>query len=357
MKKNTTILRAMNDIRADYILEGELSEAEIALHRPPTKREVWRRVTSSGWFAAAACAIVAFGTLAGIIWAGQRDPGTAPPTGTLYPSESYQYTVQRVNKHLFSYEGWDHESMVNMDIELVDWAEHPEGQVFTLNGVEYPLTYVRSLYYPDEDSLMHEYSLDIEGWSSSDSPWVLLTDDGTLFRTGFFNMGYVDMSQANSDDELIRLVEEAMADFADFNSYEHVKITPDGYRRITWYNTLGDYQVPGPVTVGVMPDGSISNLYKEVSHEITVTEADLLTDDEIRALVAEDVKDTMLTLHGPVRLGEVGHKEIIEQNGVECLYIYVEAEYKFMSDEGKMYDNLANLWYIIPIEPIQNHAE
>jgi hypothetical protein len=78
MKKNTTILRAMNDIRADYILESELSAEQIALHRPPTKREAWRRVTSSGWFAAAACAIVAFGTLTAIVLAGQN--GSAPPT-------------------------------------------------------------------------------------------------------------------------------------------------------------------------------------------------------------------------------------------------------------------------------------
>ena len=350
MKKNTTILRAMNDIRADYILESELSAEQIALHRPPTKREAWRRVTSSGWFAAAACAIVAFGTLTAIVLAGQQHPGTTSPAETLQPSESRRYTVQRVNKYSFSYEEWDHEGMVNMDIEIADWADHPENQVFTFKGVEYPLTYVRSLYYPDEDSMMHEYSLDIKGWSSSDYPWVLLTDDGTLFRAGRFDLGVVDMSQVNSDDDLIRFVEEAIADFVDFDSYEHVTITPDGYRRITWYNTLGDYQVPGAVTVGVMTDGSISGLYMKVAHELNVNEADIPTDDEIRALVAEDLQDTIVTLHGPVQLGNVCHKEIIEQNGVECLYIYVEAEYKFMSDIGKMYDNPANFWYIIPIE-------
>ena len=166
-------------------------------------------------------------------------------------------------------------------------------------------------------------------------------------------MACVDMSQVGSNDDLIRLVEEAMADFADFDSYEFVKINkddPKAYRRITWYNTLGGYQVPGPLSIGVMPDGSLRNLYKEVAHEITITEADLPTDDEIRALVAEDVKDTDMALHGPVQLGDVCHKEIIEQNGVECVYIYVEAEYKFMSDEGKIYNNLTNLWYIIPIE-------
>ena len=81
-----------------------------------------------------------------------------------------------------------------------------------------------------------------------------------------------------------------------------------------------------------------------------MTEADIPTDDEIRALVAEDVKDTEMALYSPVQLGEVCYKKIIEQNGVECLYICVEAEYIFMAPTGKEYRNQQNLWYIIPIE-------
>ena len=339
MKKTTTILRAMNDIRADYILESELADQISAA--PVTAKHTRRRLLIA---AAAALALVA----AVGLWVApmlMKEPAA--------PAETSRFTLQRVYKSHYAEEAWGPEGATSMYVQAVEWAEHPEGQVFTLNGVEYPLTYNRSLYYPDEDTLMHEYSLDIESWSSSNNPYVLLTDDGSLFRTGYFDMACVDMSQVGSNDDLIRLVEEAMADFADFDSYDFVKINkddPKAYRRITWYNTLGDYQVPGPVSMGVMPDGSIMNLYKEVAHELTITEADLPTDDEIRALVAEDVKDTDMSLHGPVRLGDVCHKEIIEQNGVECIYVYVEAEYKFISDEGKEYDNLTNLWYIIPIE-------
>ena len=335
--KGKTAFNAMEGIDPRYILEAAPDAvAPVAVGRS-TK---FLRLAA---VAAALAVVVAVGAVVAPML--MKEPAT--------PAEASRFTLQRVYKSHYSNEAWGPEGATSMYVQTVEWAEHPEGQVFVLDGVEYPLTYNRSLYYPDEDTLMHEYSLDIESWSSSNNPYVLLTDDGALFRTGYFDMACVEMSQVGSNDDLIRLVEEAMADFADFDSYEFVKINkddPKAYRRITWYNTLGDYQVPGPLSIGVMPDGSLRNLYKEVAHEITITEADLPTDDEIRALVAEDVKDTDMSLHGPVRLGDVCHKEIIEQNGVECVYIYVEAEYKFMSDEGKIYNNLTNLWYIIPIE-------
>ena len=94
MKQSTAILRGLNDIRADYILESELSAEEPAASYRPTAKETWQRITSSGWFAAAACAVVALGVLAGIIWAGQRGPGVVTPAGTL--PESTAESVEEI---------------------------------------------------------------------------------------------------------------------------------------------------------------------------------------------------------------------------------------------------------------------
>ena len=86
MNASTSILRAMTDIRTSYILDSELPVAEpVAVYRP-TAKEKWQRITSSGWFVAAVCAVVAFGVLGGIIWAGQRGPGTVTPAGTVAES-------------------------------------------------------------------------------------------------------------------------------------------------------------------------------------------------------------------------------------------------------------------------------
>ena len=335
MKKSTIILRAMNDIRADYILGGELSDQRAPI--PAGSKTRYFRVLA---VAAALVVVVAVGAIAVPML--KKDPAA--------PGETPGYSLQRVYKSHYADEVWGAEEAINMYVQPVEWAEHPEGQVFVLNGVEYPLTYQRSLYYPSQDSLMHEYYLDIEAWKTDSAPYVLLTDDGTLFRTGFFNMAQVDMSLVSTDEELIELVEEAMADFADFDSYEFVEISLEGYRIIKWYNKLGDYQLPDSISLGITQEGYVNNMYKDVPHEITITKENIPSDDEIRALVAEDVKDTDMALHGPVQLGDVCHKEIIEQNGVECLYVYVESEYIFKTPAGKEYRNQQNLWYIIPIE-------
>lgn len=278
----------------------------------------------------------------------------AVPMLTITPSkppEVPRFVLQRVYKNVLTDVAWGPEEGISMYVEDVGQIEHPEGQVFRMRGVEYPLTYVRSLYYPTEDTMMHEYSLEIDGQYRGDSPYVMLTDDGDLFRTGFFSMGEIDMSAVENDDELIRLVEEALAEFVDFDAYEFVEITPKGYRQIKWYNKMGEYILPGTVSVGVMAsDGRVSALYKCVAHEVTVTEADLPTDDEIRALVTEDIQNTHLVLYGPAELGDVVHKEIIERDGVECVYVSVEAEYTVKVDTGKEYRNKQELWYIIPVE-------
>lgn len=83
MKKSTSILRGMNGIRANYILESELTAEELAAAYRPTAKEKWQQITSGGWFTAAACAVVSLGVLTGIILAGQKGPGTITPAGTL----------------------------------------------------------------------------------------------------------------------------------------------------------------------------------------------------------------------------------------------------------------------------------
>lgn len=338
--KGKTAFNAMEGIDPRYILEAAPDAvAPVVVGR----RTKFLRLAA---VAAALAVVAAVGLLVAPML--MKEPAA--------PAETSRFSLQRVYKSHYSDEAWGPEGAVDMYVQAVDWAEHPEGQVFTLNGVEYPLTYNRSLYYPDEDTLMHEYLLDIEGFDKKNNPYVMLTDEGALFRTGFFNMAHVDMSLANSDEALIEMVEEAMADFVNFDSYELVEISSSGYRVIKWYNRLGDYQLPDSVTLGVTKEGDINGLYMNVSHEISMTETDLPTDDEIRALVAEDVQDTEMVKYGPVQLGEVFYKKIIEQNGVECIYVYVEAEYTVRFDTEKEYVNKQNLWYVIPIIPNEDSA-
>lgn len=331
--KGKTAFDALGSIDPRYILEAA-PDAPVAVVGKRT------RILRMSAVAAALALVVAVGAVVAPML--MKEP--------VAPAETSRYTLQRVYKSHYSNEAWGPEGATSMYVQVVEWAEHPEGQVFTLNGVEYPLTYQKSLYYPSQDSVVHEYSLEIDAWKTDDAPYVLLTDDGTLFRTGYFNMAQVDMTAVKNDDDLIKLVEEAMADFVDFDAYEFVEISSEDYRVIKWYNQLGDYRLPDSVRLGVTPEGYVNNMYKDIAHEITMTEADIPTDDEIRAMVAEDVKETEMALYGPVQLGAVCHKEIIEQNGEECLYIYVETEYIVKFDTEKEYVNKQNLWYIIPVE-------
>lgn len=83
MKASTTILRGLNNIRASYILESELPDTAAVLLPPSDRRTAWKKIASNGWFVAAVCAVVAFGTLTGIVLAGRGGPGgITPPVGS-----------------------------------------------------------------------------------------------------------------------------------------------------------------------------------------------------------------------------------------------------------------------------------
>ena len=99
MKATTTILRAMTDIRANYILESEIPAAAPAFSRKEqsTFPAGLGKITSSGWFIAAACTIVAVGTLAGIIWMGQGGPGGIMP-GTQPTETTAEETTEAVTE-------------------------------------------------------------------------------------------------------------------------------------------------------------------------------------------------------------------------------------------------------------------
>lgn len=99
MKRSTTILRGLNDIRASYILESELPDNGAVLLPPSDNRTAWKKITSNGWFAAAVCAVVAFGTLTGIVLAGRGGPGgITPPVGTQPTDTTAEETTEAVTE-------------------------------------------------------------------------------------------------------------------------------------------------------------------------------------------------------------------------------------------------------------------
>lgn len=99
----TSVLRGLNDIRPNYILESEIpyvADALIEQGEQRAARHTLRGFTSGGWFAAAICAVVAFGTLGGIILAGQLASGPTPnpPAGTVVPNNTLMEQTEAESK-------------------------------------------------------------------------------------------------------------------------------------------------------------------------------------------------------------------------------------------------------------------
>lgn len=102
-KNKTSVLRGMNNIRECYILESEIPHvADVVVEQGEQRatRHTLRSFTSGGWFAAAVCAIVAFGTLGGIIMAGRLvdDPTPVPPAGTVAPDNTVMEQTEPVSE-------------------------------------------------------------------------------------------------------------------------------------------------------------------------------------------------------------------------------------------------------------------
>ena len=91
------VLSALTDVRDDYVLESALppvsmtSPKTLPLLRRGGKDHSLGRVFSDGWVAAAVCTVVAIGTLAGMIWLGQRP--ITPPVSSDTPATSEESPV------------------------------------------------------------------------------------------------------------------------------------------------------------------------------------------------------------------------------------------------------------------------
>lgn len=91
------VLTALNNVRDDYILESALppvsasSPKVLPSPRRRGKDHSLGRAYSDGWMAAAVCTVVAIGTLAGMIWLGQRP--LTPPVSSDTPATSEEHPV------------------------------------------------------------------------------------------------------------------------------------------------------------------------------------------------------------------------------------------------------------------------
>lgn len=91
------VLTALNNVRDDYILESALppvsasSTKVLPSPRRGGKEHSLGRVFSGGWVAAAVCTVVAVGTLAGMVWLGQRP--LTPPVSSDTPATSEELPV------------------------------------------------------------------------------------------------------------------------------------------------------------------------------------------------------------------------------------------------------------------------
>ncbi len=88
MKAGMKVLYGLNGVRDAYVRESRLS-AEAGYAEEGEFRSVWSRITGSGWFVAALCAVVSLGVVTAIVMAGRNAPPvTNPPAGVVTGSET-----------------------------------------------------------------------------------------------------------------------------------------------------------------------------------------------------------------------------------------------------------------------------
>ena len=114
--KGKTAFNAMEGIDPRYILEAAPDAAAPIVVGRRTK---FLRLAA---VAAALAVVVAVGAVVAPML--MKEPAT--------PAEPSRFSLQRVYKSHYAEEAWGPEGAVNMYVQTVDWAEHPEGQVFVL---------------------------------------------------------------------------------------------------------------------------------------------------------------------------------------------------------------------------------
>ena len=251
-KKQTSVLRGMNDIRESYILESEIPHVTYARESQKEKastRDILRRITSSGWFAAAICAIVALGTLGGIIMAGQHAADPTPSNPSAPPlvlhSETHYMEGLEVLRTEYTYDEY------GTLIEIVDYSAGSFRSAITYTYDENDLLVekvfrshimvdddiLRTVYeYDEEDLLIKESEFDFWGnlqrelfYSYDEEGRLIKSWDGerTITRVYGEHDSYVETTVYHSDqvqipDDIIEVTYDARG-----NMIKHRQIFSD----------------------------------------------------------------------------------------------------------------------------------
>lgn len=248
-------------------------------------------------------------------------------------------------------------SLISTESQQTVETDHPNNQALQINDTNYPLTYNTSIYYPKRDLKVHSYSVNAPKHMNDADSYIELLEDGTPYRYSNIVFGEIDLSQVQTDEQLVTMVQEIISPYVDVSRYSEVSVSKPSLYVIDWYDMIGEYKKPGGVNVVISSSGVVWQIIISPSYMGTMDETKLLSDSEVLRIAQDRIEQSELANLDSAIAQTVKNKYCMIYNNQFSQCCTIEVQYKDTDPEtNKQYNCTTNLQYIIPIEA-ENNSE
>lgn len=340
--KGKTAFEAMEGIDPRYILEAAPDAAVVV-----GRKTKFLRLTA---VAAALALVAAVGAV--MVPMLMKEPGI--PTEDNIPVEKI-YSVAQTHYNGTSLIS-DEEADVSLKTVKSQDENHPKIDTYTIKGTEYELSYLYSVFYPKAG--FSEHSFELVGaqkafLSQTDiKPRIDIRDDGSIAGIYLLDLGSIDMSHSDDDEDVIAAAEAIAMQYTDISRYEYAerkRSMPDskgGF--VIWYNEVGGKELPGTTTLAISDDGLVWAISIGFDYDFTLTEEQLPSNEKISEIVKYLIEIQNLCNVETV-CDIIIEYDIIIFNGEFYAHTMFGFRYTEVLEDGTDRDQYGSLEYLIPI--------
>lgn len=343
--KGKTAFNAMEGIDPRYILEAAPDAAAPVVVGRRTK---FLRLVA---VAAALAVVVAVGAVVAPML--MKEPEN--PTEDEIPDEKIYSVASTVYNGLSLISSVEADLILN-PVEMQD-ENHPPKDTFVFKNAVYDLVYQKSFFHPEQDYSVHRFEVKNAQTThphpiNSDSrPCVFFFDDGSMAGIQYMELGFIDMSECDTDEYVISAAQVIAEQYTDLGRYEHsyrirhTDTSKGGF--VIWYNEIGGKQLPGNTSIGITNKGVVWALSIGFDFHFSIQEEHLPTNERIIEIVKKNIVDNNLCNIDTVRDVNVEYTIVVFRGDVYA-HVYVNLVYAVNQNDTEGMQT-GHLEYLIPI--------
>lgn len=269
-------------------------------------------------------------------------------------NEKYLELIYETNDSYLGLEkDFNHKNVISTSVQYSVDSSVPSLIKNKINGLEKELHYVRTLYYPLTDEMVHSYLVDgIEGKR------ILINKDGSI-KAIQHNFITLEISEHATPSEILPILEKVLEEYIDLSYYKYIDLPDDmsqnnsggfGSYRFVFYNLVDGYKTDW-MKISVSDEGNVYGFWiSNLKYSVESLNVNKELENEMLELKFKDIYTTNLTEYKSFKIDERFTPQVVIRN--DETYIQYTASAKYINKSNGVEIDSFLTEVLIPVELI-----